>query len=92
MHQFHAHKVGLVFGGILALWHAVWALMVLMGVAKPFLDYILGLHFLAFQYDVTLFTLGNAVMLVIVTGVIGYIIGCVFGWLWNYVHGAAHNG
>lgn len=90
MHQFHAHKVGLVFGGLLALLHALWALMVFTGTAKPYLDYIFGLHFLNFQYDIAPFSIGNAVMLVIVTGVIGYIIGWIFGWLWNYVHGSAH--
>ncbi len=90
MHQVHAHKVGMVIGGLLAIWHAVWALMVFGGVAKSFLDWILGLHFLNFQYDIDPFSLGTAVTLVIATGVIGYLIGYVCGWLWNRVHSAAH--
>ncbi len=90
MNQLHAHKVGLAFGGLLAVWHAIWALMVLAGVAKQFMDWILNLHFLNFQYDINPFSFGNALMLVIVTAVIGYLLGYVFAWLWNLAHKTAH--
>jgi len=90
MNQVNAHKIGLVFGGMLAIWHAIWALMVFMGLAKLFLDWIFGLHFLNFQYSVNPFAFLNALMLVIVTGVFGYITGYVFGWLWNLAHRTAH--
>lgn len=90
MHQFHAHKVGLVFGGLLALGHAVWALMVLMGFAQPLLNWIMGLHFLNFQYTVAPFAFGNAALLIVMTGIVGYIVGWVFGLLWNWIHGATH--
>lgn len=90
MNQVNSNKVGLVFGGLLAICHAVWAVMVLVGVAKPFTDWILGLHFLNFQYDIDPFSFGNAIMLVIATAVIGYIIGYVCGWLWNLAHRTAH--
>ena len=92
MQKVHSHKVGLVFGGLFALGHALWALMVFLGFAKPLLDFIFCLHFLRVQFDIPPFDLGNAIMLVIVTGIIGYIIGRVFCVLWNYVHGTAHNG
>ncbi len=90
MNQVHAHKVGLVFGGLLAISHAVWALLVFMGLTKPFLDWIFDLHFLNFQYTVDPFSLGNALMLVIVTGIVGYLVGYVACSLWNLVHGTAH--
>lgn len=91
MNQVNAHKVGLVVGGMLAIWHAVWALLVLVGVAKLFLDWIFSLHFLNFQYSINPFSLGTALLLVIVTGVIGYVVGAVLGWLWNMVHKMAHS-
>ena len=90
MNQVRAHNVGLVFGGLLAIWHAIWATMVLVGMAKPFLDWIFGLHFLDFQYGINPFSLSNALMLVVGTGVIGYIFGYILGWLWNLVHSKAH--
>lgn len=90
MNQANAHKVGLVFGGMLAIWHAVWAIMVLVGVAKPFLDWILGLHFLNLQYSISSFSFGKAILLVIVTAIFGYIVGYLLGWFWNLAHGTAH--
>lgn len=90
MNQVHSHKVGLVFGGLLAIWHAIWAAMVLVGLAKPFMDWILGLHFLNFQYSINPFSFFNALLLVIVTGIIGYLVGYVCGWLWNFAHRASH--
>lgn len=90
MNQLNSHKVALAFAGMFAVIHAVWALMVYVGMAKGFMDWIFGLHFLSFQYSINTFDFGNALMLVIVTGVIGYIAGYVFAWLWNLAHGTAH--
>ncbi len=89
MNQVSAHKVGLVFGGMLAIGHAIWSIMVFMGIAKLFLDWILGLHFLNFQYSINSFAIFTALTLVIVTGVIGYIVGYVCGRLWNLAHRTA---
>lgn len=86
MNQVSVQKVGLVFGGMLA----IWAAMVFFRLTKPFLDWILGLHFLNFQYSIDPFAFLNALMLVIVTAVIGYIMGYICGWLWNLAHRAAH--
>ncbi|MHB8870944.1 MAG: hypothetical protein ACYC5G_00580 [Candidatus Doudnabacteria bacterium] len=91
MYEVNSNKVGLVVGGLFAILHAVWALMVLVNLAKPFMDWIFSLHFMSFQYSINQFSFGNALLLVIVTAVIGYIIGYVFGWLWNLAHKTAHN-
>ncbi len=86
MNKVSINKVGLVFGGAFAICHAVWSLLVLASLAKPFLDFILGLHFLSFDYSVDSFSFGTAGLLVVVTAVIGYVVGCVVGWLWNLGH------
>lgn len=91
MNKINSHKVGLVLGGFFALFHAVWALMVFMDVAKPFMDWIFGLHFMNFQYTISRFDFGNAFLLVIVAGVVGYVFGYVFGYIWNSVHRMAHS-
>ena len=90
MNKIQPNKVGLVFGGMMAIWHAAWSLLVAMGLAKPLLDWIMSLHFLNFQYSLSPFSLSNALMLVVVTGVIGYVVGCVLGWLWNFMHRMSH--
>ncbi|MFA6407433.1 MAG: hypothetical protein WCV80_01870 [Candidatus Paceibacterota bacterium] len=77
------HKTGLVFGGLFGILHAMWALLVLLGLAQVYLDWIFGLHFLNFQYSINSFSFGNAIMLIVVTSIVGYVAGCVFGWLWN---------
>ncbi|HUX36064.1 MAG TPA: hypothetical protein VMV71_03465 [Candidatus Paceibacterota bacterium] len=91
MNKLNGHKTGLAFGGFFAIAHTVWALMVYAGMAKPFMDWIFGLHFLNFQYGINAFSFGNALMLVVVTAIIGYIVGYVFAWVWNLAHGASHS-
>lgn len=90
MNAVHSHKVGLTVGGMLAIWHALWAIMVLLGVAQPFMQWILGLHFITIQFSINAFSLGTALTLVVVTGIIGYIVGYILGELWNLAHKQAH--
>jgi hypothetical protein len=90
MNKVSSNKVGLAFGGMLGIVHAVWALMILLGIAKPFMDWILGLHFLSFQYDVEPFIFSSALLLVLVTSLLGYLMGYVAGWLWNLAHRTSH--
>ena len=75
--------VALALGLLMALWHAVWALMVLFGWAQGFYDWILSLHFISLPLVILPFHLGTAVLLVIVTFIVGYIIGWIFAAIWN---------
>ncbi len=88
--KLNSHKIGLTLGGLFAILHAVWALMVLVNIAKPLMDWILGLHFMTVQYSIDPFGFGNAILLIIVTGIIGYVVGYVLGWLWNLAHRTSH--
>ncbi len=74
----------------MALGHVIWSLLAAVDLAKPFLDWILSLHFLNFQYSLNPFSFSHALMLVVVAGIVGYIVGCVVGWLWNTVHRMSH--
>jgi hypothetical protein len=67
------------------LWHLTWSLLVLVGLAKPLLDFILSLHFLQVTYAVAPFNATKALGLLVVTAVLGYLLGCVLAWLWNRV-------
>ncbi len=76
-------QIALIVGGFMGFVHLLWALLVAFGLAQLYLDWILGLHFLNNPFVVGTFTLTNAVILVVATGVIGYVVGWVFAWIWN---------
>ncbi|MEK7111733.1 MAG: hypothetical protein AAB875_00235 [Patescibacteria group bacterium] len=76
-------KAALIFGTFMALMHAFWSLLVFLGLAQPYLNFISGLHFLNNPYKVLPFNLSTALMLVAVTFVIGYLVGAVFAKIWN---------
>lgn len=79
-------STALVLGTFAALMHAVWSLMVMVGLAEPYLNWVLGLHFLDNPYTVEPFDIGRALMLIGFTFVVGYAIGWVFAMLWNKLH------
>lgn len=79
----NCHKAGLALGGLLGIWHLLWALLVAVGLAQPLLDFMLDLHFLRNPYVVEPFRIGTAALLVIVTAVVGYAFGWVFASIWN---------
>jgi hypothetical protein len=76
-------KVGLVFGLFLALWHLVWSVMVGLGLAQPFLNFIFWLHMTANPFQVMAFNLMQAILLIAVTFGVGYIFGYAISTLWN---------
>ena len=79
------HETGLALGAMMAVVHAVWAMMVFLGVAQPWLDWILMLHSLANPYAVLPFDLVRSLILVGTTFVIGYGAGWAFANIWNRV-------
>ena len=83
MSRANPHSFGLVFGVFLAVWHALWALLVGFGAAQPLIDFIFRLHMIAPPYKIAAFNLGTASALVAVTAAIGYVMGWVAGLIWN---------
>ncbi len=79
-------KLGIVFGSLLGLWHMAWAVLVATGFAQWLMDWVFRLHFIQPPYVVTSFRLGYAIGLIVVTSTLGFMIGCVGGALWNWVH------
>lgn len=77
------HTAGMVVGSLFGILHAVWALFVASGFAQVYLNWIYGLHFLTNPFKVAPFDFGTAAMLVIVTSLVGYVVGWVLAVLWN---------
>lgn len=80
------HKVGLVFGAVLGGWHLFWAVLVALGVAQSIYDFILWAHMIHLQIVIGPFDATAAVTLVIMTAVIGYVMGYTGAWVWNRAH------
>lgn len=79
-------QVALVVGSFVAAWHVVWALLIVLGWAQGWIDFIFGLHMVNNPPVVAPFNLGTAVTLIIITFIVGYIGGWVFAMLWNRLH------
>ena len=77
------HHVGLALGSMAAFVHVVWTIMVFLGVAQPYLDWMLMLHSLNNPFQVLPFDLVRSLILVGATFVIGYIVGWVFANIWG---------
>lgn len=75
------NEAGLIFGTFLAVIHAVWSLFVAIipGPLQSFLNWVLSLHCLEPFMQITQFNFMNAVILVILVFVMGYIMG--FGFM-----------
>ena len=76
-------RLGMIFGLLLALCHAFWALLVALGWAQPITDFIFWAHFIAPPWHIEPFSLGRAGILVAFTFASGMVIGVLGGWLWN---------
>lgn len=76
-------SLGSVLGAFMASVHALWSLMVIIGLAQGFLDWIYSLHFLNNPYKVTAFNLGKALILLVVTYLCGYLMGWFLQKLWE---------
>ena len=76
-------KTGLIVGAFSGSWHFLWSLLVGIGVAQPFLDWVYRLHFLSNPFQVADFNLFTAALLVLISFSVGYLMGWFFALLWN---------
>lgn len=82
--------VGLVFGLVLALWHACWSALVALGFAQKVLDFVFWAHFISPPFHIEAFDMTRAGILVGITFAAGLVVGAITAWLWNrFPHKAA---
>jgi hypothetical protein len=80
------NKAGLVLGTLLGGWDFLWAVLVAAGWAQAVLNFVFWMHFIKPPYTVGTFNAGIALVLILVTSVIGYAAGYILGVLWNSIH------
>jgi len=74
--------LGLTLGVFFALAHLLWLVLVAAGVAKPWMDWILGLHHIQFEWTVMPLNYLNGLILVVLTFVVGYVLGWILSAFW----------
>ena len=84
--KLNKNKVGFALGLLFGLLHLGWAILVALNLAKPLMDWILGLHFMKLSYTLAAFNAGTALIFIIVTFVVGYAAGWILAGIWNWVH------
>ena len=77
-----ALTVGFMFSGV----HIFWSILVLTNLAQPLIDFIMWAHMIHMQRIVGEFDLTAAVTLIVVTFLVGALVGKVFAMIWNKVH------
>jgi uncharacterized membrane protein YqaE (UPF0057 family) len=81
------NKLGLTLGLFFAVVHAIWSILVgiMPRSMQSFINWVSGLHFLQPLGVITFFSLGKAILLVILTFVVGYIFGWIFATILNWI-------
>ncbi|OGG59770.1 hypothetical protein A2765_04245 [Candidatus Kaiserbacteria bacterium RIFCSPHIGHO2_01_FULL_56_24] len=80
------HKTGLIVGLFLGGWHLIWSFLVLTGIGQVLIDFVLWAHMVHLPYVVGPFEFTAALMLIIMTTFVGYVLGAAFAWAWNRIH------
>jgi hypothetical protein len=80
------NKIGLTLGYLLAGIHLIWAILIasIPNAVQTFFNWIFKIHGLAPVIQITYMTLANAILLVITTFVIGYILGWLFACVFSH--------
>lgn len=90
MKTLNPNKTGLVFGTLLGAWHVVWVVFVALGWAQAIVDFVFWMHMIKPVYVIGPFNFWIALILIAVTGAIGYFGGFVLATLWNWLHPEPH--
>lgn len=83
--KLNPHKTGLALGAFAGLIHLLWAIFVALGFAQTLIGFILSIHFLNNPYQVQSFDPITALILIVVTTGVGYLVGKIFAMVWNKV-------
>lgn len=81
--QISKNKTGLTFGFLISFMHLIWSLLVAFGLAQMLVNFVLNMHMIGLPIFIMPFSLAKALVLIIITFVIGYIFGWLMAYFWN---------
>jgi len=81
---FEEKQAAIAFGSFAAVMHAVWSVLVWSGNAQNLVNWFMGLHMVSIAATVNAFNAVTALMLIVVTFVLGAVIGLIFAKVWNW--------
>ena len=90
MQTLNPNKTGIVFGTMLGGWHLMWVVFIALGWAQAIVDFFFWIHMIKPIYVIGPFHVWIALVLIAVTGAIGYFGGFVLATLWNWLHREPH--
>jgi hypothetical protein len=79
-------KAGLVLAAVMGGWHLCWSILVALRWAQPVIDFVFWMHFIKPVYVVEPFEIQRAAILLVVTSILGFVIGSISAWIWNALH------
>lgn len=82
-------KTGLVLAMVTGGFHLCWSMLVALGWAQPVIDFVFWAHFIKPVYVIEPFQFARAIALLVLTASTGFILGLVFGWVWNALYRSA---
>ena len=80
------NKTGFVLAIVMGGWHMCWSLLVATGMAQPIINFIFNLHFIKPIYMIESFAISKAIVLVLFTSFVGYVLGLLSAVFWNKMH------
>ena len=83
MGHIQVNRAGLTLAGVLAAWHALWAMLAATGTAQRVYDFVYKLHFMQSDATVGAFDWPTAGMLILTTAAVGYLTGATLAIVWN---------
>lgn len=87
-HYINPTKTALTIGAFAGGLHLVWSIFIALGWAQALVDFKLWVHMISVPIVVKPFELSTAATLVIVTAIVGYVVGHIFALIWNRMHSA----
>ena len=85
--KINKNKTGLAFGFLVSFMHLVWSILVALGFAQAYINFVLGLHMVNMPMTVMPFNLFKAIGLIAMTFVVGYLLGWLSAFFWNKFFG-----
>ena len=79
------HALGLTIGALAGFIHLAWSLLIASGRAGTLVTYWMHLHMVDMPLTILPFNAGKAIILIIATAIVGYIVGYVGGTIWEKV-------